>query len=432
MIYYAKVGSMNVNKIFKKELVLLFLIIAGFIFIRSVYFTEHLNFSADQAEQSTDILQFYHQHKIPLIGNPINSTIYQGHFLYQGPGYYYMLFPFLLLTNFDPIHSSYFFMLFCALMVIPLYYGMKLLINRNAALIMVIMYSFLPYYLNYTRFHWNPNYQLSLLPLLLLLMGLYKKYKSQKLFFLIAIFLGFLFQFHYQFIIIILGMAVYYFLIKKVSPILLSHFFIGLVIGVSPLILFDLKHDFYNIRTLLLFINHHNEVTSAGGITTPHYYLSLSFMLLVSVLAFVRNKLPKGKTFFYALSVLTLVLFTWSAVLNFQKPSTAFWSYAPNWNYTDTEKVYQIIKAENLKDYNVADLTYYNTKASTIKFLLKRDNVDINYEDYYHNKYLFVEKANNTKFNDTLSYEVAFLKPVKLLHTWKINDYYNLYLLKRL
>lgn len=420
------------KKFFQKEWVLLLLLIVGFIFLRSVYFTEHLNFTADQAEQSTDILQFYRQYKIPLIGNPVNSTVYQGHFLYQGPGYYYMLFPFLLVTNFDPVHSSYLFMLFCALMIIPLYYGMKLLVNKYAAWLMVIIYSFLPYYLNYTRFHWNPNYQLSLLPLLLLLMGLYKKYKSQKIFFLIAIFLGFLFQFHYQFIIIVLGIAIYYFAIKKLSPVLLIHFLVGFVIGISPLLLFELKHDFYNIRTLLLFIQHHNEVTSAGSITTPHYYLSLSFMALVTLLALVRSKLPKGKNFLTASFVLSVILFVWSAMLNFQKPTTSFWSYAQNWNYTDTEKVYQLIQSQHLKDFNVADLTYYNTKASTIKFFLKQDNVNINYEDYYQNKYLFVEKASNTKLYDTLSYEVAGFKPAKLLHAWKINDHYNLYLLERM
>ncbi len=349
--------TLIMKKIFKKELVLLFIFFVGFIFVRSVYFTQHLNFSDDQGVQATDILQDYRQHKIPLIGNRASSPSYQGHYIYQGPAYYYMFFPFLFLTNFEPISSSYLFMLFCAFMVVPLYYGMKLLIDKRAALLMVLIYSLLPYYLNYTRFHWNPNYQLSLLPVLLLLMGLYKKYHSQKFFLLIAIFLGFLFQFHYQFIFVLLGIAIYYFLIKRVSPILLIHFLIGLAIGVSPLLLFELKHNFYHIHTFLLFIQHRNELSSAGSITTPHYYLSISFMFLVAVLAIIRNRL---------------------------------------------------------------------------KYLLKRDNVSINYEDYYHNKYLFVIKKTNTNVYDTLSYEVAFFKPSKILKTWTINNHYKLYLLERL
>lgn len=420
------------NSIFKKELLLLLIFIVLFTFLRSVYFTEHLNFSADQGEQATDVLQFYNQHKIPLIGNPINSTVYEGHYMYQGPGYYYMLFPFLFLTNFDPVSSSYLFMLFCSLMVIPLYFGMKLLINKHAALIMVIIYSFAPYYVNYTRFHWNPNYQLALLPLLILLMGLFKKYKSPKIFLLLSILLGFLFQFHYQFILIIIGIGIYYFVFKRISPKLLIHFFVGLLVGVSPLILFELRHEFYNITTLLLLITHHDKVSTAGTITTPHYYLSLSFMMFVVLLGLFQKLLPKKRNFLILSVGLAVTLFTWSAVINFQKPQTAFWSYAPNWQYRDEYKIYEIIKSKNLKEYNVANLTYYNTKASVIKYLLKRDQVDINYEDYYSNKYLFAVKASDTELYDTLSYEVAFFKPAKLLNKWELNEHYNLYLLERL
>lgn len=420
------------KKLFRKELMLLVLLVASFIFLRSVHFTEHLNFSADQAEQSTDVLQYYRELKIPLIGNPINSTVYEGHYMYQGPGYYYLLFPFLFLTNFEPIASSYLFMLFCALMIIPLYFGMKLLINTRAAIFMTLIYVLAPYYLNYTRFHWNPNYQLALLPLVILLMGLYKKHKSKKIFVLLSILLGFLFQFHYQFLLVIIGIAVYYFIIKRESPKLLLHFFAGLIIGVAPLLIFELRHEFYNIQTLILLIENYDKVTKAGGLTTPHYYLSLSFMALVCLLGLLQNYLPKKRAFVVFSVILGGGLFVWSAFSNFQKPTTAFWSYAPNWQYEDEYEVYEIIKSTKLENYNVANLTYYNTKSSVVKYLLKRDNVNINYDDYYGNKYLFVMKSNDTELFDTMSYEVAFFKPSKLLRVWELNEHYNLYLLERL
>ncbi|HSW97081.1 MAG TPA: glycosyltransferase family 39 protein [Candidatus Saccharimonadales bacterium] len=421
------------KKLFKKEHFLLLLCVVVFIFVRSVYFTQHLNFSDDQGIQATDILQDYRMHKIPLIGNRASSPNYQGHFIYQGPAYYYMYFPFLLLTNFEPISSSYLFMLFCAVMVIPLYYGVKLLLDKKSAILMVIIYSLLPYYVAYTRFHWNPNYQLSLLPILLLLMGLYKKhaYKSQKLFILIAIFLGILFQFHYQFIFVIGGIAFYYFVIKRISPLLLIHFFVGLAIGFSPLILFELKHDFYHIRTFLLFYQHRTELNSAGNIYTPHYYLSISFMLLVVLLGVIKNKLSKGKNFIVLSGVLAVVLFSWTAINNFHKPQQSYWSPAPFWSYPDEFKAYQIIQSQHLKDYNVANLAYYNTEAYVIKYLLKRDNVTINYDDYYHNTYLFVVKKSNSNVYDTMSYEVAFFKPSKILKKWPLNDHYTIYLLER-
>ena len=419
------------KKLFKSELLLLVVFIIIFVSIRSVYFTEHLNFFDDQATQATDVLQDYRLHKIPLIGNQVTSTGYKGHFLFQGPAYYYMLFPFLLLANFEPISSTYLFMLFCSVMIIPLYYGVKLLIDKRAAWLMVIIYTLAPYYVNYTRFHWNPNYQLALMPILILLMGLYKKYTSQKYFFLVAVFLGILFQFHYQFFLVVLGLAIYYFLIKKVSPLLLLHFFVGFILGVSPLLLFEVKHDFYNIRTFILIASHYKEVHSAGNFLTPHYYLSITFILLTGAFAYFKNYLPKGRSFIVACSVLAIILFGWTALVNFPKPDQATLSPNSFWSYPDEYHAYQIIKSQNLKDYNVANLAYYNTESFVIKFLLKRENVVINYDDYFHNKYLFVIKRSNTRIFDTLSYEVAIFKPSKVLKTWKLNDHYMMYLLKR-
>lgn len=420
------------KQFFTKEVVILCFIFLAFIFVRSIYFTDHVNFSDDQGVQATVILENYRIHKIPLIGNRVSSPNYQGHYLYQGPGYYYMLFPILLVTNFEPISSSYLFMLFCALMIFPLYYGMKMLQGMRAAWLMVIMYTFLPYYINYTRFHWNPNYQLALLPILLLLMGLYHKKKSKKLFFLIAVFIGFLFQFHYQFFLVTIAILIYYFLVKKVSPKLLIHFVGGFIIGVSPLIIFELKHDFYHIRTLLLFLEHRNELNSAGSITTPHYYLSLSFFSLVTLLGIFKERLQKSKNFVIFCSLFAVILFSWTASINFHKPEQSYWSPAPHWSYAEEFKAYTIIKSMNVTNYNIANLAYYNTESYVIKYLLKRDMVDINYNEYYQNKYLFVVKKANTNLYDTMSYEVATFKPSKILKTWKLNDYYNLYFLERM
>ncbi|NTU72664.1 hypothetical protein HGB07_00615, partial [Candidatus Roizmanbacteria bacterium] len=112
-----------------------------------------------------------------------------------------------------------------------------------------------------------------------------------------------------------------------------------------------------------------------------------------------------------------------------QRPPQSFWSYAPNWNYMAEYRVYQIVKNEHLTNYNIANLTYYDTYSSVVKYLLKRDNIQIQYDDYYTNTYLFVIAPTLEMKN--APYEVATFKPATLLKTWKINDGYNLYLLQR-
>jgi hypothetical protein len=153
-------------------------------------------------------------------------------------------------------------------------------------------------------------------------------------------------------------------------------------------------------------------------------------MMILAVLGLFHAHINKLTFFPYVSVLLMFVLFAWTWVINFKSTDTAFWSPAAHWQFKDSVRAYTLIKDNQVEDYNIADLSSYNTNASVMKYLLKRDNIVIN-TDYYHNKHLFVIKASNTGVYDTLSYEVAFFKPSKVIKTWKINDYYNLYLLER-
>ena len=109
-------------------------------------------------------------------------------------------------------------------------------------------------------------------------------------------------------------------------------------------------------------------------------------------------------------------------------PSHGF-GMAENWNFLEEKKVYKIIRAQNLENYNIVHLGY-NTVAAVQKYLHKRDGVRLNYDDYYHNKYLFVVSSKED-FLETPTYEANTFKPSRRLKKWKINDTYSLYLLER-
>lgn len=427
-----------------KELLFLAVLICLFVFIRSLNFEYHLNFSLDQGQHAIDVLKIWEtKNFIFLIGNPLTSIRLGTHFLFQGPAYYYMLLPIMALVKFDPIKSSYLFMLFCSITLIPLYYGVKKLINRDAAIATVIIYALFPYFINYTRFHWNPNYQLSLIPFVILLMGLYKEKKDVKYFWGISIMLGVLFQFHYQFIWVVLGIFIYYFVLQKESIKKFYVFVVGGLIGVSPLILNELVHDFYNIRTLILFITNRDQVSVAGGVlTSPHYWVGISTFILVAFFGLLR-KLTSGWKFNKKITPISkyktilfvffgFALFAWSFSLYSPKPEKSYWLNEVNhWNYPGEYKAYEIIKSQNLENYNVANFVYYDTLATVVKFLLMRDGVPIEHQDYYNNKYLFALNRANGDFSWITSYEYTTFNPRKLLKVWKLNDSYNLYLFER-
>lgn len=421
------------KKNLKLELIVLTVLFILFLVIRSIYFAEHLNFSGDQATHSTIVMKLWEDKKITLIGNQITSLRLGERMIFQGPFVYYFMMIFLVIANFEPITASYLFTIFCGLMIFPLYFGIKKLIGKNSAMILVIIYSFYPYYLEYTRFLWNPNSQFSLIPILIFLMAKLKDNRTYFRMILMAIFLGLMLQLHYQFVFVIIGIFIYYIFVEKISLKYSLLYIAGIIIGMSPLILFEVRNSFYTTNTIFLFLNNRDSLQGVPSSSTPHYYLSISFFLLILITYIFREKIEKlnKKIFTFLVLSLSIVLFSYSGYFNFQKPSTSFWSTAVNWNYLNDYKIYENIKKSNIKkDFNVANLTY-DAKSMVVKYLLKKDRYDINYDDYYGNKYLFVISKPNAYEKDP-AYEVDFFKPRKLLQQWKINDYYEMYLLERL
>lgn len=419
------------KKLFNKTSLFILIVISLFIGIRSINYIYHVNWSGDQASCAIEALNIFKNKIITFIGPQISDT-YQGRFVFQGPAIYYMYLFFLLLGKWDPIPSSYFFVIFSALMIIPLFIGLKRLINEKAAWIMTIVFSFFPYYIEYTRFLWNSTFLLSLIPPLILFMGIYKesKYKNTPLFLLISFWLGLLLQFHYQFILIIIGFFTYYFLVKKLKPLNILAFVGGIILGFSPLIIFDLRHQFYNLQTIILFLQHWNQVDKPGGYTVPHYYLTPSFFLIIVFLSLLSKKINKIQ---YAYIVFFgLIIFAYGLVNNLGKPVHAYWAPTSPWNYLDEKRIYDNIRSTHLEtDFNVANLAYYDTKSVVVKYFMKRDGYNINYDDYYGNKYLFVI-SEDKKYLVSPSYEVATFKPNKLLKRWIINPKFNMILLERL
>lgn len=404
----------------RRELLLLLIIILVSIFIKSLNFESHLNFSYDQAWGSTKILEIWRNKEITLVG-PGSSIIAEGKELLQGSIIYYFNMVFLLAGNFDPVKSSYAFMIFGCLMIVPLYYGVRNLIDKNTAYLISILYAFLPLYIDHTRFFFGPNFQLTLIPILIFLMGQYRKTLRPVFIFLIFTFSGILLQFHYQFAIVILGLLVYYFLQSKSKFYFLLLSILGLIVGFLPMIVFEIKNQFYNLRILALYVN---SPKGENFQLTPHRILSISLLAFILLGAFIRKRWNMSLNFF-----ILILLIIIDIKIYMPHPSHAY-GMSPNWNFPLERKVYEIVQKQNLKDFNIVNHIYDNLSVVT-KYQMRRDNYTINFDDYYHNNYLYVVSSTADIFSDP-AYEINTFIPHKLVKTWKLNNYYNLYLFERI
>lgn len=411
------------RKIVSNKSLFIVILIGLYILIRSIYFSENLNFSADQGDQAKKSFELWQNKKIELIG-PAISFRNNGRMIFTGSITYYFQWLFLLPGRFDPIVSSYLFMLFGMVMLIPLYFGVKNLSDEKKAILVCSIYTFLPLYINYSRFFWNPNYQFVLTPLVIWLFSVYTKNGKQLWLFLESLLLGALLMFHYQYSVVIGMFFAFHLINKKFGLKEMTVFAFGIILGFFPMIFFELRHNFYNIRTLLMFLEEKNSVFSqGGGFDESHYYLSINLGLLALFASIKKIKLN-----WVMVGILGLFLCLLSLTKISSKPTRGF-GMSANWNYLMELKANEIIRSNNVRDYNVANLIY-NTKASVQKYLLKINGENIDEENYTTNKYLYIITDKDDPLNDP-AYEVNWFKPSTLIHDWDLNNQYHLYLFRR-
>ncbi len=407
------------------DVILVSIIFLVFLFVRFYRYEEVLNFSTDQGQFSSHVLEMWRTKKPSLIG-PTFSININGRYAFQGPAIYYLHLLFLLIGRWDAVKSSAAFVILSGLMIFPLFQGTVWLLNKKAAYLLVCIYSFVPLYINYTQFLWNPNYQLALLPLLVWSMGKFQVKKQERWFFVVSILSGILLQFHYQFLIIIMGLFGYYFLFRRLAFKYFGWFILGHIIGFSPLLFFEFRHQFYNTQTVWLFLQtilQRHSTNSTGVSFHPHYVLTISFMCCLLVAGLISIKLSKD-----IVRILCIAILFWGVIFTFTKPIAAF-GMAADWNVIKEESVANIIKEQRISGSNVINLVY-DTSASASKYLLEKENVELS-KDYVSNQYLFVI-GTEEDVKKTQAYEYTSFSPHELVNSWLIeNSVYQVFLFKR-
>ncbi|MDO8610843.1 MAG: glycosyltransferase family 39 protein [bacterium] len=292
----ATLGIMNKMRsgITKNWLVILIFITAAF--LRFFRLSEFTMFLSDQGRDAIILRQITTFKHFPAIGAP--SSIGQ---VYLGPFYYYLIAPFLLLFNFNPVGMSFGSAFLSIIGLIISYFIVKKETDKQIALFFLIFVSFSSVLIEASRFSWNPN--------LLSFFSFFTLYLFYRLFNkpnkLLAIgsgmFFAFCFQLHYLAAILILPILIWFIIkvlktqnkIQYFSYVLLS--ILSFLVFNLPLIIFDLRHNFLNVKNFIglfaqggvvgrtSFINHFSETVQ--GLFT--FALNNQIPTIVSLTIFV-------------------------------------------------------------------------------------------------------------------------------------------------
>lgn len=228
------------------------------LFLRLYKIEATLNFHHDEGRDVLIMKRMIDERRPILLGP---QTSMGG--MYLGAFYYYIVAPALLLANFNPVGPAIFIAFTGVLTVWLLYIYTKEWFGKKAALISSLLFAIMPLTVLFTRNSWNPN----LAPLVALLAYYFvdkiitskSSAKTPLYYFLTGIFMGTLLQLHYVAGLFIIWTTIIFTIHnRKDLAVLLKNAVItitGLIIAMSPFILFELRHNFINTLGVLEFIN---------------------------------------------------------------------------------------------------------------------------------------------------------------------------------
>ena len=178
--------------------------------------------------------------------------------MYLGPLYYYFMAPFLFLSNFSPVGPAIGVALLGIATIYLVFIAGKDWLGEKAGLIAAALFAISPTVIIYSHSSWNPN----IMPFFALL-SIYSiwrvwKLKQYKWLIITAISFAFVLQSHYLGVLIAPVLIIYWYLSKvpkRYSLIsILSFLFL-----MSPLLIFDIRHDWMNSKAFYKFITVREE-----------------------------------------------------------------------------------------------------------------------------------------------------------------------------
>lgn len=382
-------------KVFLPLAIIVFLSLA----LRIYRLPELARISYDESRDLIAERQIITQHKITLIGPEM--IIGSEKTFYFGPLHYYLMAPALHVSQYNPIGPSVWTAILGVFTTVVIY-----LMTRNVYA--GLFYAVFPITVIFNRWSWNPNTVPLFIALSLFLL-------SKRKFILTGIFLGFAIQLHFT-ALLALALIVPYLISSKEKLKCYIYLFTGVVIGVSPLIMFDLRHDFYNFKNVMAVLQ---SSSSLGRGLSWHYFL-WSFPFLSLVIARLNKSLG---------IVIVSVCFgisVWWLIL--QKPDIIR-------NPQTIAKISSIIASDQKKsvsNFNVATLTDADTRATSYRYFLDLYGLKpLSVLEYSVADHLYVISYDNPVqilYNQT--YEVSSFHPKRVSKFWKFGNE-NIYRLER-
>jgi hypothetical protein len=411
------------------ELLLLVLILFISVAIRFNNFSNRVTYGPEQA-RSLIVAGRNIKDGFSLLGQEYFRYSSRGHKLFYSATFTYSLVPLLLLFKYNPVYITAYFTILNIITGFTVYFLVRKMMGSSVALFSLIIFLFNSYMIYHSMFLWPYNY----LPLFgILSLYLVYKFKKNNNFLSVLLLgvisgLGFGIQYLYlPFALIVFGSILFY---SKNKIKYLIPFVAGAIIGDLPMILFDLRHNFYNFQTLSNYFL--DTLKGQSDASFNYYYLLPLWAVGAVAIGWVTNKIYKNSKL---LGIFVMVIYVFlnlnSHRINYKKPT----GMSDGLRWSDIYKAAEVIAKDKPSDFNVASLLDFDTRGYILRYPVE---IMFGYhpmgeEDYPRAKTLYVISQNSYDFQNPKVWELQSVQPytVKLLETIGLNSGYGVYKLTK-
>jgi len=341
-------------------------------FLRLYNFENRLIFGPEQG--MSFITSAENLEKFSLLGetNLIRSTS-AGHIPFHGAYYSYFILPLLVLFKFHVLPVTIVFAILNLVTALVFFIITKKLFGKTTGLLSLFFFLFSDVMIHHSLFAWivNPSIILGVLTLWFVA-KLFKNRNSLSPILWIGVFsgLGFGFQSFYLMFAGFLFLLLIFLSKKKFLSIPI--FLFGVILGSLPTVIFDLRHDFYHVRTFWQFFLDVLAGQSSGS--SSYYNFLYLYPYLFLIYAFITKAIYK---FYKPLILIPIAIFLYfsltSSFINLNKST----GMAQGITLKVLETAAQEITNDNPPEkFNVVTLWDFDTRAHTLRYLLT----------YNHNK----------------------------------------------
>ena len=481
-----KIFSNFVN--FIKNNLILILILALAFFLRIYRIDELTTFGGDQGQDFLVVKNMVLYHKWTLLG--IKTS---GYSFFQGPVYLYMIYPFFVLFNLNPISGAIAAVFYSILTIIILYFLCVRFFSKRIAIISSLLFAVSGELIIFGN---TPLYQ-HFLPLFIVI-SIYLfliEDKNHFLYLLLGLSIGIGIELHLLNVTLFVALIVYLMVYEKNKLRNIFGYITGVILGLSPTIAFELRHDFLNTKYFLNFEPQNKIQITFFGIIREWFkgfmiyfggnsvFLGIS-ILLISLFIFFKKyqsknfiKLKRLSIILIIVSILLSIFFSifgqhylipfWLILLIIiplglenifgKKVSTVIftvlvivnlmfsigrlnynhgYSMPEGWTLKKIVSTSKIISQDSLDhpNFNVAALLDAVTRAYPLRYAVEVYGITPeSVENYPSNNYLYVvTNYNQEKMFEITTWEVTSFKPFEIGKTWDLQDGIYLYRLDRI